>query len=363
MRIQQIYLQNFRGYDNLALSFENGLNVLFGQNGAGKTNLIEAISFLSLARSFRTNDEKELRKRDTQFSRMKGVFYFGERRFEVEMLLTAKGKKITINGHDVKKLSELVSECHVIVFKPGDAFLFDHAPSERRKLINLEISRQRKEYLTSLTRYEKILEERNQLLKQEAVNETQLDVLTQMLIQEGRTIVTYRARFFTRLDEASKRMEKELTRGEKEFHFEYHPFVSLEDYEEKAKKAFLKARESDLRLRMTTVGPHREDFSCYLNGVEIGSSGSQGEKRLAALLFKLALYEMVEEKNKKPIVILDDVLSELDEEHQKNLLHVVSTFEQVLLTTTEWNKNELATVYEVAEHKVTRRTQNGRRRD
>lgn len=359
MRISKIALKNFRGYEQVELSLEKGLNILVGNNGAGKTNLVEAISFLSIARSFRTNDEKELRKKDSSFTWLKGSFVLQERKNEVEMLLLPKGKKITFNGHEVKKVSELVSTLHVITFKPGDVFIFDASPSERRRFMNVEISRQYKEYLFSLTRYEKILEERNKLLKQDEVPDMQLDALTELLIQEAYRIVRYRKAFFDRLKEAVKKVIVELNET-KEFQFTYHPFVGLEDFQSAAQEAFKKAKENDLRMGVTTIGPHREDFTCALNGANISASGSQGEKRLAALILKLALYPMVQEEAKKPIVILDDVLSELDEQHQNSLLRLIQTFEQTILTTTEWKRKEQATVYDVDHHRIKRRIEYGR---
>lgn len=359
MRISKIALKNFRGYEQVELSLEKGLNVLVGNNGAGKTNLVEAISFLSIARSFRTSDEKELRKKDSSFTWLKGSFVLQERNKEVEMLLLPKGKKITLNGHEVKKVSELVSTLHVITFKPGDVFIFDASPSERRRFMNVEISRQYKEYLFSLTRYEKILEERNKLLKQDEISDMQLDALTEILIQEAYRIVRYRKAFFDRLKDAVKEVIAELNET-KDFQFIYHPFVGLEDFQSDAQEAFKKAKENDLRMRATTIGPHREDFICTLNGANISTSGSQGEKRLAALILKLALYPMVQEEAKKPIVILDDVLSELDEQHQNSLLKLIQTFEQTILTTTEWKRKEQATVYDVDHHRIKRRIEYGR---
>lgn len=359
MRISKIALKNFRGYEQVELSLEKGLNVLVGNNGAGKTNLVEAISFLSIARSFRTSNEKELRKKDSSFTWLKGSFVLQERNKEVEMLLLPKGKKITLNGHEVKKVSELVSTLHVITFKPGDVFIFDASPSERRRFMNVEISRQYKEYLFSLTRYEKILEERNKLLKQDEISDMQLDALTELLIQEAYRIVRYRKAFFDRLKDAVKEVIEALNET-KEIQFTYHPFVGLEDFQSDAQEAFKKAKENDLRMRATTIGPHREDFICTLNGANISASGSQGEKRLAALILKLALYPMVQEEAKKPIVILDDVLSELDEQHQNSLLKLIQTFEQTILTTTEWKRKEQATVYDVDHHRIKRRIEYGR---
>lgn len=359
MRISVVALKNFRGYEQVELSLEKGLNVLVGNNGAGKTNLVEAISFLSIARSFRTNDEKELRKKDTSVTWLKGVFLLKERKQDIEMLLVPKGKKITCNGHEVKKISELVSNLHVIVFKPSDVFIFDAAPSERRRFMNVEISRQYREYLLSLTRYEKILEERNKLLKQDDIPEMQLDSLTELMIQEAYLIVRYRKAFFERLKEATQKITEQL--GEiKQFQFTYCPFIGLEDFVNEATNAFKKAKENDLRMRATTIGPHREDFVCTLNGTNISASGSQGEKRLAALILKLALYPMVQEEAKKPIVILDDVLSELDEQHQKALLKLIDSFEQTILTTTEWKWKDKATVYDVEHHTIKRRIGYGR---
>lgn len=360
MNIQTIELTSFRGYEHLVLSFEKGLNVLVGENGAGKTNLAEAISFLSLARSFRTNEDRELKKEGANFAKLTGRFDVAKKNLQVEMILSSKGKKIRINGHDVQKLSELVSQCHVITFQPKDTFLFDSAPSERRRVMNVEISRKSFSYLNDLNRYEKILTERNNLLKAEQVNRMQLDVLTDLLIDVSERLEQKRQVFFQELEPALQEVYRRISLTPKQLTLKYQSYVPLQNFKEQAKEAFSKALESDLRYRMTTIGSHRVDFTCELNGREISSSGSQGEKRLVALMLKLAFYQMVKEQDNKPILILDDVLSELDEEHQRNLLHEVAKYEQVILTTTDWKKEEKATIYDVVHHKVTRRNTYGR---
>ncbi len=360
MRLTQIDIQNFRGYESLSLKLETGINVFVGKNGAGKTNLAEAISYLSIARSFRTNDEKELRKHGEQISKMRGLFVVGERKIKVEMVLTSKGKKIVVNGSEIKSLSELINECHVLVFKPGDAFLFDDSPSERRRLVNQEISRQSKTYLQAIRVYEKLLAERNALLKEEQINEIQLEILNEQMIEISKEVTKLRILFFEKLKPIINRLSYELTKGQKRFEFVYSPFVSFDDYENLAKKAFLRARENDFKYKVTTIGVHREDFTVLLNGANIIASGSQGERRLAALIMKLAIYEVVKNQEKKPILILDDVLSELDEERQENLLNIVRGYDQVIITTTEWDKKINATVYDVVNHKVTRRITYGR---
>lgn len=362
MIIEKIELLNFRGYESLNLKLEPNINVFVGKNGAGKTNLAEAISYLSIARSFRTNDEKEIRKHGSLFSKIRGSFKMGERKVDVGVILTSKGKQISVNGSKIKSLSELLNECHVLVFKPGDVFLFDDSPSERRKLINLEISRQSKKYLILIRKYEKILQERNTLLKEENVDLIQLDVLTSMLIETSKEIIKFRTNFFQKINPIVENVSKTLTKGRKKYCFKYDPFVKTDEscFEECAKKAFEKAKENDLRYRLTSIGIHREDFSCTLNDVEIKTSGSQGEKRLGALILKLAIYELIKDKDKKPILILDDAFSELDEEVQKELLKFVRNYSQVIITTTEWNKEGSVTVYDVADHKVTRRVTYGK---
>ncbi len=357
MQIRRLSISNFRGYEKLDLEFAKGINVLTGNNGAGKTNLVEAIAFLSRARSFRTNDESELRKKGTSFSKIQGTIFVGSRKKEIEMLLFSKGKKITVNKHEISKISELLTESHVVVFKPQDVFLFDDTPSLRRRFMDSEISHYSLKYLQVLKKYEKVLQERNRLLKDENVDLLHLEALTDQLIDAACEIVQKRKEFFDKLQPCVQKITSLLTRDEKEYRFVYEPFIDADQayHKEQVKTAFKKALESDLRYHATTIGPHREDFSSALNGLNLSENGSQGEKRLGALILKLALYEMEEEAEKKPIVILDDVLSELDERHQSMLLEMLGKFEQVFITTTEW-KNEIeATIYDVADHKVIRR--------
>lgn len=358
MFIKNINIINFRGYDQLQVTFSKGLNIILGCNGAGKTNLVEAINYLSLGRSFRTNNEKELIKKNNDFAKLNGVFVRGASKKEINMILSSKGKKITLNGHDVLRITELINEMHVIVFKPHDVFLFDDAPATRRKFMDLEIAHQSSSYLYAMKKYEKILYERNKLLKEERPNLTYLDLLTDQLAELTCEIDKVRDEFFRKINMYIQIIESRITEGQRHFEFKYRPIVEITDdklYLERVKKAFKEAKESDLKYRSTTIGAHREDFIGALNGLELSKSASQGEKRLGVLMLKLALYEMEQSKEKKPILILDDVFSELDENHQKKLLNVLQGYEQVFITTTEWKNEISATVYEVANHKVIRR--------
>ena len=361
MNLKRLHIRSFRGYENLEVELEKGMNVLVGSNGAGKTNAVEAISFLASARSFKTKDESELRKKGTTLTELKGDFEVGRRMSDVFMTLTPKGKKVMVRGHEVKKLSELVSEFHVITFQPEDVFLFDASPSERRKWMNQSVSQSFPHYLHALNRYEKILAERNNVLKENEPNRMHLDSLTEMLVEVAEEIVRYRTQYFQKAFPIASALFQKLNGGEQTIDFSYQPFIPFDSaFKENAYNAFQRSLENDLRYGATTIGPHREDFACLLNDRKIDESGSQGEKRIAALALRLTPYSLFEKSEEYPIVILDDVLSELDEKRKTNLLQVVSTYEQVFITTTEWKRKEYATVYDVDHHIWTRRSNYGR---
>lgn len=355
MFVSKLVLRNFRNYGWLELEFSPKMNVIVGDNAEGKTNIVEAIHFLSLARSFRTNEFADLIMKSRQFATIEARVEQLTTKKEITALLTPSGKKISCNGKPVRRISELSSLINVIVFEPKDALMFNDSPIVRRNFMDISISKKSPLYLENLIIYEKLLRERNLLLKNENVDLTQLNVVTQQIIAASEEIVKYRCTFVSEINRILSKITTQLKGEKEEAHLVYEPFVKCDEhFKQNATRMYERALESDRKRRMTRVGIHREDIKMFLNGYDISSHGSQGENRIVVIALKLAPYFLIEDKELRPIVVLDDVLSELDKEHKERLVAFLRKFEQVFITSTSAQINN-ASIFEVKKHTVTRR--------
>lgn len=357
MDIRQIKLRNYRNYKTLNLQLNHGLNVIVGPNGSGKTNLVEAIYYLSLARSFRTNDDVDLIKNGEDDCVIEASL--GKEKFakSIKIHLNKEGKRIVVNDYPLTKLSELAKITNVIVFEPRDVLFFDDAPRVRRRFLDVTLSKHTKNYMQLLSRYEKVLRERNEILKKASIDQIQLEILTEKLIEASKPIVEHRKTLIERFNQIIPLLGQQLFGLPRQIKVVYTPFVTSEEqFDSEANKLFKRMLESDIKAKTTGNGVHREDFTITYEGHDITNYGSQGQKRLIALCVKLAPYFLVEKDGDKPIVVLDDVLSELDDNHQRNLIEFVKNFPQVFITTTTDEIND-ATVYKIdANSQITRRS-------
>lgn len=355
MRISSLRIHNFRNYENLRLQFGEGLHLIEGQNGSGKTNLAEAIHYLSLTRTWRSGEEKDLIKDGEKEAYLEAEIQEGKFHREIRVELAKESKKVWINGKPIRKLSELSSCVNVIVFSPMDVPLFSGSPGERRNFLDVALSKKYPEYLSLISAYSKLLRERNAALKAMEVDKSLIEVLTDQMIEVSEKIVSYRSAYALGINALLPGLLSKLRGEETSCLISYHPFVKEGDsFKERAKKAYEASLESDLLHRSTSVGPHREDFSLLFEGKDVATHGSQGENRLAVLALKLAPYFLIEEEDKKPIVVLDDVASELDEKRIHCLLDVCKGLSQVFLTATKLDL-EGAIVIDVAANNATRR--------
>ena len=336
MQIKRIGLKNFRNHQSLSFDFSENLNVLTGNNAVGKTNVVEAIYYLSLARSFRTNDDEDLIKKNQDRAEIDAVIVEGEITRKIKVIITKAGKVVMINGKNISKLSELSKCVNVILFQPKDVSLFSGPPKERRNFLDISISKKSAIYLDYISRYEKVLKERNDLLKADTINQTLLDVTTELMVKLSGSIISYRQMYVKDINDILNKITRALTGEEGKFELKYYPFVAYDaNFTENAKKAFKRAEESDFKHKQTSIGVHREDISISLNGRDIATFGSQGENRIAALALKLSPYFLIDDKDKKPIIVLDDVMSELDHNHQEKLIAFLRKFNQVFITGTK----------------------------
>lgn len=363
MIVENLSLKQFRNYENIKVEFSKGLNFIVGNNGTGKTNLVEAIYYLSFARSFRTNNFRDLIRQSQDFALIDACAKIDDEQKQIKMIITNEGQNISCNKVEIKKLSDLANLLNVIVFEPKDVGIFQTSPKIRRNFLNMQISKLSSKYLEVYSRVSKLLKERNAILKTNNPNLDHLEIVTDQLVKESYEVCLKRKEFLLKLEPLINKTLTVISGKERHITLKYEAYVQFENKEQylaNAKKAFKDNLESDLKYKVTTIGVHHEDFSTYLNGALISNFGSQGEKRLTAIALKLAPYFVIDDKEKRPIVVLDDVLSELDQTHQDNLIRLLEKFNQVFITGTNIDEKYQATIYDVADGNILRRNTHGR---
>ena len=340
MLVRKISLSDFRNHENKTFEFADGINVIVGPNAIGKTNIVESIYYLSLARSFRGVEDFDLIERGKESASISADIEEGKIKRNVRILITKKGHQVLVNGKKVSRISELSKCVNVLLFEPKDVMLFRGLPKDRRKFLDISLSKQYPAYLDYVSSYEKVLRQRNEILKGDKVDEKLLESSTELLVKYASRIVDYRDRYVKDINDILIKITHALAGVEGTIRIDYKPFVPLGgSFKEEALEAYKRSLDSDLRHKATSIGVHREDFSVSLNGRDIGTFGSQGENRLVALALKLSPYFLIKEKEKRPIVVLDDVMSELDKKHQEHLIEFVKKFDQVFITATKLEIN------------------------
>ena len=339
MQITNLKLLNFRNYDKLDLNFSKN-NIIYGLNGIGKTNLVEAIYVLALTKTFRSSNDKIVIKSDKELTRIIGTVS-DDIKNNYEVIIRNSGKSVKINGNSYHKLSDYISNIKVILFSPSDLQIIKDAPSIRRKLINISISQIDNNYLNLLSNYNKVLKQRNSYLKTMYLNANTsseyLDVLTDKLIDLGLKIHKYRLDYINEMNTLMKSIYKNITNMDN-FNVSYvsdYTNLNLEDI----KKIYKKNKEKDMLLGMTRVGVHHDDMLFTLDNKDLKDYGSQGQQKHAIISYKLAEIQVISDRlNKLPILILDDLFSELDVEKINNILGMIDKNIQTFITTTEIDK-------------------------
>ena len=334
MIIKSIELCNFRNYERADFHFHEGTNVLFGDNAQGKTNVLEAIYVGGTTKSHKGSKDSDMIKKNQNESHIR---YFVEKNgctFKVEIhMKRGKTKGIAIDGLPIKSAKELMGLCNIVFFSPEDLGIIRDGPEERRRFMDMELCQLNKAYLYYLTQYKKILRQRNALLKQIQENKSlsqTLEIWDMQLVESGKKIIELRDEFVTHIGEIMKEKHHNLTGGKEEIRMEYKPNCSANSFEE---KLFMNT-DRDIFQGSTTVGPHRDDVLFYIGNQEIKTYGSQGQKRTAALSLKMAEIEIVEKiTGEKPILLLDDVLSELDRNRQNYLLENIKGIQTIITCT------------------------------
>lgn len=347
MFLESIKLVNYRNYDHADAVFSKGMNVFIGENAQGKTNLMESIYVLAMTRSHRTSNDKELINWTTEFTKIKGRIQKRQAHFPLEIIVSKKGKIARLNRLEQKKLSSYIGHFNVILFAPEDLSLVKGAPSIRRKFIDMELGQMNRLYLHHLVEYQRMLKQRNQYLKQLSRGAKEdtiyLDVLTEQLAKEGATVLYERIHFIEKLQKWAEPIHHEISKQKEKLTIAYTSSISIESIESKTEEELYqemlsfwhgqKKREKEQGI--TLSGPHRDDLIFMVNGKNIQTYGSQGQQRTTALSIKLAEIDLMKEvTGEYPVLLLDDVLSELDDERQTHLLKVFQNKVQTFLTTT-----------------------------
>ncbi len=339
MYLKKIFLNDFRNYKNLELDFHKNVNLITGKNAQGKTNLLESIYILSFAKSFRTNKESEMILFNAEFSKIKGFCSKDDDDLDIEILFNKSGKFIKINGKKITRNIELLDNVYIVIFSPEDLKIVKEEPEKRRKFIDRELSLIKPVYYSYLVKYKKILQHRNALLKDNSINEGLLDILDYELVNYGTQIMFHRSLFIHKLNIISKNLHFNITNQKEILDIQYEPNIEFTNNLEYQKQLFheklLNNREKDYKRRTSTAGPHKDDLKMIVNEIDVRHFGSQGQQRTAALSLKLAEIQLIKEETKEnPILLLDDVLSELDQERQSFLINALKDI-QLFITTTE----------------------------
>lgn len=358
MIIKSLELSNFRNYESLSLSFDTGTNILYGDNAQGKTNILEAIFVSATTKSHKGSKDKDMIRFGCEEGHIRTYLEKEKMGYKVDMhLRSSKSKGIAIDGQKIKKAAQLLGLLNVVFFSPEDLNIIKNGPSERRHFLDMELCQLDSFYLYNLNHYNKIVNQRNKLLKdlyfQPQLQET-LGIWDAQLISFGGKIIERRKTFIDQLNDIIYDIHKKLSGGKEELKIIYEPDVSLEDFEEKC----VVSRERDIRLKQTTIGPHRDDLRFMVGNIDIRKFGSQGQQRTAALSLKLSEIELVKKISKDmPVLLLDDVLSELDSSRQNYLLNSIGDIQTIISCTglEEFvnNRFHVNKVFRVTEGRVT----------
>ncbi len=364
MEIKNIKIKNFRNYKELELNFNNKINIFIGNNAQGKTNLIESLYVLGITKSHRTYNEKKLIKEGEDFLKISGIVKNENTKKELEILISSKGKSVKIDKNIIRKTSEYISNLVVVLFCPDDLEIIKGSPSIRRRFLNIELGQIDNNYLVHLNKYNKLLKNRNEYLKQNnerTIEMNFLEVLDKQIAEEATMLYNKRIKFIDELNIYIKKIYKKISNGDIiQIKYETNVDVKQEKLEELILKKLKSNIKKDLLFGTTTIGPHRDDFLFYLNNHKINEYGSQGQQRLAALCLKLAEIEIfIIKNNDYPILLLDDIFSELDEKRRCSVIEYINKGIQTFITATDINdikKNILknSDIYDVKEGIITK---------
>lgn len=345
MYIEQLMLKNYRNYEQLDITFQNKVNVILGENAQGKTNVMESIYVLAMAKSHRTSNDKDLIRWDEEYAKIEGRVKKRNGPLPMQLIISKKGKKAKYNHIEQKKLSQYIGNMNVVMFAPEDLHLVKGSPQLRRRFIDMEIGQISPLYLHDSGIYQKVLRQRNSYLKllqsKKTADETMLDILTEQFIEVAVKIITKRFEFLALIENWAKPIHHGISRGQETLEIVYKPSVDVSEDQQLSKmievfeEKYQQSKKREVDRGVTLFGPHRDDLLFLVNDRDVQTFGSQGQQRTTALSVKLAEIELIRsEVGEYPILLLDDVLSELDDYRQSHLLNTIQNKVQTFVTTT-----------------------------
>ena len=357
MIIKSLELQNFRNYENLKLDFDSGTNIFYGDNAQGKTNILEAIYLIATTKSHKGSKDSDIIQFGHEEAHIRSYLYKEDVTRQVDMhLRKSKTKGIAIDSQRIKKAADLLGLLNVVFFSPEDLSIIKNGPAERRRFIDMELCQLDSFYLYNLNHYNKIVNNRNKLLKDLFMNpglKETLSIWDSQLLSYGSKIIERRSLFIEQLNQIIFDIHNRLSGGKEQIKIVYEKNVEIDNLEEKLRLN----QDKDIYLKQTTVGPHRDDISFIVNDIDIRKFGSQGQQRTAALSLKLSEIELVKKSIKDTtVLLLDDVLSELDSNRQNYLLNSIGDIQTIITCTglDEFvnNRFEINKVFKVKEGTV-----------
>lgn len=336
LKVNSLKLKNFRNYDLLNVEFDGSTNIFYGNNAQGKTNILEAVYLSGTTKSHRGSKDRDMIRFGEDESHIETVVEKNDISYQIDMHLKKNSPKgIAINKMPIRKASELFGIVNLVFFSPEDLNIIKNGPAERRRFIDLELSQLDKVYLNNLSNYNRIVNQRNRLLKElsfggkKELSDT-LEIWEMQMVQYGERLIARRKEFVAQINEIIAKIHQKLTGGKESLQIIYEPSTGDLPFEQALKRY----RDRDLRMKSTTVGPHRDDIGFLTGDMDIRRYGSQGQQRTAALSLKLSEIELVRlATHDTPILLLDDVLSELDKHRQNYLLDSIHDI-QTLITCT-----------------------------
>lgn len=334
MMIHSLELQDFRNYEKLKIDFAEHTNILYGDNAQGKTNILEALYLCATSRSHRNSRDREMIRFGCEECHIRTKIIKNQVENQIDIHLKKnRSKGIAVNRVPIRKSSELFGVLSVVLFSPEDLNIIKNGPQQRRRFTDMELCQLDKIYLSDLSKYNHVLQQRNKLLRDMDGRpdwESTLEIWNSQLVNCGRKIIERRQKFVEDLNQIVYSIHRNLSGGKEELLLLYEPNSTAKDFEENLKHADFQ----DRKLRTTTIGPHRDDISFFINGIDIRKYGSQGQQRSAALSLKLAEIELVRQViGDTPVLLLDDVLSELDSSRQNDLLNQLQDIQTMITCT------------------------------
>ncbi len=344
MIIKNLKITNFRNYKNLETSFSPNINIIYGDNGEGKTNLLESIYVLGLTKSHKSFIDDHLINEESEYARISGDIDDGLMPTNLEIIIEPQKKQLKIDKNNVTKADNYLSKMNIIIFYPEDLELIKGSPQTRRRYLNIQLSQIHHNYLRVLNDYNKILKQRNEILKKFNItkkkDQNYFDIVTDTLIERGTKLYLYRENYIRNINKNISDIYYDIMKIKK-FKISYKPSIDIEIYEKEQiskmfKEQLVKNYENEIKTGITLVGPHRDDFDFIIDNKNLKNYGSQGQQRSAVIALKLSEIPIFKSyKNTYPILLLDDVFSELDDYKKNNLLKYIVNNIQTFITTTD----------------------------